>query len=64
MKLEASLYSIFLISDWWWSVQPIVGGAVLGLVVLDFIRNQAEKDRKQLSSTASASSPPSSFQPF
>ena len=51
--LWASLYGIFLISDWWGRAQPIVGGAIPGQVVLGSIRKQAEQAmrNKPLSST-------------
>ena len=42
---------------------PIVGGATPGLVVLGFIRKQAEQASKQDPSMASASAPASKFLP-
>jgi hypothetical protein len=40
--------AFFSISDQWGRAQPIVGGAISGLVVLGSIRKQADqaKDRK------------------
>ena len=58
----------FLISDWCERVQPIVGGAIPGLVALGSIRKQSEQAmrRKSVSSTpsmTSASAPVSRFLP-
>jgi hypothetical protein len=38
--------SIFSISDQWGRDQPMVGGAISGLVVLDSIRRQIEQARE------------------
>ena len=42
---EIQLYGIFSISGQWDKAQPIVGGAIPGLLVLDSIRRQAEQAR-------------------
>lgn len=34
--------SILVISGWWDRIQPIVGGAILGLIILGSLRKQAE----------------------
>lgn len=43
-----NLYSFLLISDLCGPVQPFVGEAIPGWVVLDSVRNQAEQVSKQL----------------
>ena len=43
---EIQLYGIFLISDQHGRPEPMVGGAIPGLVVLRSIRKQAEQARE------------------
>ena len=59
---EIQLWGIFSISDLWERVQPIVGGATPGLLILNSIRKQAKqalrsKSVKQQPSMASVSAP-------
>jgi hypothetical protein len=52
---EIQLYRIFLISDQWRRAQPIVGGAIPGLVILGSIRKETEQAMR---SKAVSSIPP------
>jgi hypothetical protein len=60
--LQASLWSIFLISDWWWRAQTIVGGATPDAGSPGFCGkagwvSHVKQDSKQHLSMASASAP-------
>lgn len=53
----------FFTSDWWWRVQPTIGGTIPEMVALGSVRKYAERVSRWLPSMASVSDPVSRFLP-